>query len=53
MSGVYHVVCHDCRFEGVYETAADAEAASGEHRREHGHRVSLLEIERPEPHAGA
>jgi len=33
----------------LYETTAEAEGVSGGHRREDGHRVSLLEIERPDP----
>jgi len=45
MQRVYHVVCHDCTFEGVYETAATAAGECEGH--DAAHRVSRLEIERP------
>jgi len=48
MDGVYHVVCRDCQFEGLYEGEPTATAVSDEHRDEHEHRVSKLEIDRPE-----
>lgn len=51
MGGVYHVVCHDCPFEGLYETAAEAVDAVETHSAENGHRVSQLEISRPQPTA--
>lgn len=47
MGGVYHVVCHECPFEGLYEDVSEAETASGTHREEHDHRVSKLELDRP------
>ncbi|MDS0283420.1 hypothetical protein [Haloarcula onubensis] len=49
MSGVYHVVCHECPFEGLYTTAGDATGQREFHEDEHGHRVSHLEISRPKP----
>lgn len=48
MGGVYHVVCHDCPFEGLYESAASAETAVETHTAEHDHRVSQMEISRPQ-----
>ena len=49
MKGVYHVVCHDCPFEGLYTSATTASGECENHEREYGHRVSHLEIDRPEP----
>jgi len=49
MEGVYHVVCHDCQFEGLYKSATVAAGESETHETEHDHRVSRLEISRPEP----
>ena len=48
MPGVYHVVCHDCPFEGLYEGAASAADERGAHVEEHDHRVSQLKIRRPD-----
>ncbi|WP_276272858.1 hypothetical protein [Haloarcula litorea] len=53
MKGVYHVTCHECTFEGLYERRGVAADERGEHERDEGHRVSLLEIERPEPTTGS
>jgi len=53
MEGVYHVVCHDCQFEGLYESDGVAIDVYESHEAEHGHRVSYLEITRPEPLAEA
>jgi hypothetical protein len=47
MGGVYHVVCHECRFEGLYD-GASADSERRTHVDEHGHRVSQLEISRPD-----
>ena len=44
---VYHVVCHDCPFEGLFETAATAAGECESH--DGDHRVSRLEIKRPAP----
>lgn len=49
MQGAYHVVCHDCPFEGLYTSATTATGECESHEDEHGHRVSHLEISRPEP----
>jgi hypothetical protein len=48
MSGVYHVVCHECPFEGLYDGATSADIERRTHVDEHGHRVSQLEITRPD-----
>jgi len=52
MQGVHHVVCHDCPFEGLYESARTATGAREHHEHERDHRVSYLEISRPEPLPG-
>jgi hypothetical protein len=49
MSGVYHVVCHDCPFEGLYASATAATGERENHEHEYAHRVSHLKIDRPEP----
>ena len=49
MGGVYHVVCHECPFEGLYGSPKTATGEREAHEREHDHRVSHLEINRPEP----
>jgi len=48
MGWVYHVVCHECPFEGLYEGRTDADDERRTHVNEHGHRVSALEISRPD-----
>ena len=48
MSGVYHVVCHECPFEGLYEGRAIADEEHQTHVANHGHQVSKLEITRPD-----
>ena len=48
MSGVYHVVCHECPFEGLYDGAASADDERRTHAAEHDHRVSQLELSRPD-----
>jgi len=53
MGGTYHVVCRDCEFEGLYGSVSDAETESETHRDEHGHRVTMLEIDRPDPRTRA
>lgn len=52
MEGVYHVVCHECPFEGLYRSAKDALGERETHEHQHDHRVSHLEISRPEPLTG-
>jgi len=47
MTGVYHVVCHECPFEGLYEGATEADAMCQGHADEHEHRVSQLELHSP------
>jgi len=49
MRGVYHVVCHECPFEGLYTSAKAANKEKTSHEREQSHRVSRLEIGRPKP----
>jgi len=49
MQGVYHVVCHECPFEGLYASAGNATGKLEDHERTQDHRVSHLEIDRPEP----
>lgn len=51
MSGVSHVVCHECPFEGLYESTGSAADAVATHSSEHDHRVSRLKISRPQPTA--
>ena len=48
MEGVYHVVCHDCPFEGLYERSTSADEERQAHEAEHGHRISALRISRPD-----
>lgn len=45
----FHVVCHECPEEGIYESASAARTARDDHRAETGHRVSLLDIGRSAP----
>jgi hypothetical protein len=49
MEGVVHVVCHECPFEGLYRSARAATGEREAHEHAHEHRVSYLEINRPEP----
>lgn len=49
MEGVYHVVCHECPFEGLYGSTGTATGERETHEHEYDHRVSHLEINRPEP----
>lgn len=44
MTGRYHVVCHECAFEGLYEARSVAVGQRDAHESEHGHRMSLLDI---------
>lgn len=53
MEGVYHVVCHECPFEGLYRSLQAAAGEREQHEHEHSHRVSYLKIDRPEPSLGA
>ncbi len=49
MVGVFHVVCHECAFEGLYERHATAVSERDEHARACDHRMTLLEIDRSKP----
>jgi len=49
MGNAFHVVCHECSEEGVYESRPEAVSLREEHTDETGHRVSMLEIERAVP----
>lgn len=49
MQGVIHVVCHECPFEGLYASPRTATGKRETHEHDHDHRVSHLEISRPEP----
>ncbi|WP_262180437.1 hypothetical protein [Haloarcula laminariae] len=49
MEGVIHVVCHECPFEGLYTSPRAAAGKRETHKHRHDHRVSRLEISRPEP----
>ncbi|WP_170221573.1 hypothetical protein [Haloarcula marismortui] len=40
----YHVVCHECAFEGLYEDASVAEGQRDAHTSDSGHRMSLRDI---------
>ncbi|MFB6074717.1 MAG: hypothetical protein ABEJ89_06865 [Haloarculaceae archaeon] len=46
MAGTFHVVCHDCTLEGVYEERGDAVDARDRHEAETEHRVSCADIGR-------
>ncbi|ACV47522.1 hypothetical protein Hmuk_1401 [Halomicrobium mukohataei DSM 12286] len=44
MEEAFHVVCHECSEEGVYESRSDAVATREAHADGTSHRVSLLAI---------
>ncbi|WP_336337849.1 hypothetical protein [Haloarcula brevis] len=44
MAGTYHVVCHECAFEGLYEEPSVAEGRRDAHASASGHRMSLCDI---------
>ena len=44
MAGSYHVVCHECAFEGLYEDASVAEGQRDAHTSDSGHQMSLRDI---------
>lgn len=52
MVGAYHLVCHECPFEGLFDDRAAAVREREEHESATGHRTSLLDISEPKP-AGA
>jgi len=47
MDGVFHLVCHECPEEGVYEDRTTAVSVLERHEREADHRMSLLDISDP------
>ncbi|MGB9954271.1 hypothetical protein ACOZ4F_17935 [Haloarcula marismortui] len=44
MAGRYHVVCHECAFERLYEESSVAEGQRDAHASASGHRMSLGDI---------
>lgn len=44
MAESYHVVCHECAFEGLYEDPSVAEGQRDAHASASGHRMSLRDI---------
>lgn len=44
MGGTYHVVCHECPVEGMFDERTDAVETVDAHERETGHRLSVLDI---------
>lgn len=47
MAGKYHVVCHECLEERVFDDRESARTLRAEHEAETGHRVSSDRIDRP------
>lgn len=45
MGAVFHLVCHECSEEGVYEKRSTAVSALERHERDADHRMTLLDIE--------
>lgn len=50
--GTYHVVCHDCAEEGIFEDEAAARGLQDAHEETTNHRVSCMEIGPPPLEAG-
>jgi hypothetical protein len=44
MDETFHLVCHDCPEEGVYDDRRDAETARETHELESDHRMTMLDI---------
>jgi hypothetical protein len=44
MSERYHLVCHECAFEGLYEDQSIADSLRDAHAVSSGHRMSLRDI---------
>ena len=44
MDETYHLVCHECPEEGVYEDRRDADSARERHEGETDHRMTVLDI---------
>jgi len=49
MGETYHVVCHECPEEGVYDSRSEAVAARDGHTDETDHRATMLDISRAVP----
>lgn len=49
MGETFHVVCHECTEEALFESRSDAVASRELHADKTGHRVSMLEIGTPVP----
>lgn len=47
---IYHVVCHNCEYEGFVSTDAEASLRRDDHRRETGHDIEYAELNKPESH---
>lgn len=47
MGGLYHLVCRDCAFEGIYTEQSNAERDRSGHGTDNGHRTALLDIAEP------
>jgi len=45
MGEAFHVVCHECPEEGLYESRSDAVDSRDSHADETDHRVSMLDID--------
>lgn len=45
MGEAFHVVCHECSEEGLYESRSVAVRSQESHADETGHRVSMLGID--------
>lgn len=44
MGEAFHVVCHECTEEGLYDSRSAAVSSRESHVNETGHRVSMLDI---------
>jgi len=44
MGDAFHVVCHECPEEGVYDSRSRAESACDSHTDETDHNVTMLDI---------
>ncbi|MBV0900539.1 hypothetical protein [Haloarcula salina] len=49
MVGAYHLVCHECPFEGLFDDRATAERERAAHESTTDHQTTLLDISEPEP----
>lgn len=53
MDETFHLVCHECPEEGVYDDRREAVAARDHHQREADHRMTMLDIGGPRERAPA